>query len=155
MSYECQWYLIQKNLDECAKWWKTGDNQYTLCKNFNWCWICTWIGVRFLYIPHGLMLGTFSQMTISNLSGLESHFGTLFHYKPYLLGIEHFPSMLTWKYLDLLWKWMSTDYLFKGSRGTWLICNSMYHTENSSTLIHFPSRSKCFQVRTWKMLDSK
>ena len=24
------------------------------------------------------------------------------HYKPTLLGIEHFPSRLTWKYLDLL-----------------------------------------------------
>ena len=26
----------------------------------------------------------------------------VFHYKPYLLEIEHFPSMLTWKYLDVL-----------------------------------------------------
>ena len=51
-------------------------------------------------------------------------------YKPCLLGIEHFPSMLTWKcmYLDLL---------------------------GFALKIHFPSRSKYFHVSTWKMLDSK
>ncbi len=34
---------------------------------------------------------------------------TEIHYKPGLLGIEHFLSMLTWKYLDLLGSTLKVD----------------------------------------------